>query len=223
MGVNQQSACPYRIPGVLGLLERVIVPALVIFLLVGSVASALFGLALVFRTEKALAFMRSMNRWVSTRRALRPAEMPYAPRVESRRGRLLLALFLLLGGLFALYALLWRLQIPRVAVVLGVNLQKWFVIGVALQTMKWFLVLGSALAVAVGVLMLFVPARLAALEARLDRWYSTRQALPAGGESMRYPLDTLVEASPRAAGWLIAAASLLVAAAMTVLAARLAA
>ena len=71
MGVNQQSACPYRIPGVLGLLERVIVPALVIFLLVGSVASALFGLALVFRTEKALAFMRSMNRWVSTRRALR--------------------------------------------------------------------------------------------------------------------------------------------------------
>ena len=85
------------------------------------------------------------------------------------------------------------------------------------------LVLGSALAVAVGVLMLFVPARLAALEARLDRWYSTRQALPAGGESMRYPLDTLVEASPRAAGWLIAAASLLVAAAMTVLAARLAA
>ena len=34
---------------------------------------------------------------------------------------------------------------------------------------------------------------------------------------MRLPLEMMVEASPRAAGWLIAAASLLIAAAMAVL------
>ncbi len=40
---------------------------------------------------------------------------------------------------------------------------------------------------------------------------------------MRFPLEMMVEASPRGAGWTIAAASLLVAAAMAVLlAARLA-
>jgi hypothetical protein len=40
---------------------------------------------------------------------------------------------------------------------------------------------------------------------------------------MRYPLDTLVEGAPRPAGWIIAIASLLVAAAMAVLlAARIA-
>jgi hypothetical protein len=207
---------------VLGLLERVIVPALVIFLLVGSVASLLLGLALVFRTEKALAFMRAMNRWVSTRRVLRQAELPRAAQVESRRGRLLLALFLLFGGALALYVLLARLEIPRAAMVLGVNVQKWFLIGVALQTMKWFLVAGSALAVAVSILMLFFPARMTALEARLDKWYSTRQVLPPTGESMRYPLDMMVEAAPHAAGWVITISSLLVAAAMAVLlAARL--
>lgn len=209
---------------VLTLLDRIAVPTLVIFLLVAASASTLLGLALVFRTEKALAFMRSMNRWVSTRRALRQAELPRTVVVESRRGKVLLALFLLFGGLFALYVLVFRIEIPRAAVVLGVNLQRWFLAGVALQTVQWFLVVGSALGVVVAVLMLFFPGRLTALEARLNRWYSTRHVLPPAGESMRYPLDMIVEGSPHAAGWVIAIASLAVAAAMAVLlAARLAA
>ena len=207
----------------LALIERVIIPALVIFLLIGSIASILFGLGLVFRPEKTLAFMRSMNRWVSTRRGLREAEMPRTVEVKSRRGRILLALFLFFGGAFALYVLVLRLEIPRVAVVIGVNLQKWFVLGVVLQTLKWFLVIGSALAVLVGVLILFFPSRLAALEQRLNKWYSTRHILPSTGEAMRYPLDMLVEGAPRASGWIIAVASLVVAAAMAMLiAARLA-
>jgi hypothetical protein len=208
----------------LALIERVIIPALVIFLLIGSVASVVFGLALAFRTEKTLAFMRSMNRWVSTRRGLREVEMPRTVEVKSRGGKILLALFLFFGGLFALYVLVLRLEIPRAAVAMGVSLQKWFVLGVLLQTMKWFLVAGSALAVLVAVLILFFPSRLAALEERLNKWYSTRHILPSTGEAMRYPLDSIVEGAPRAAGWIIAAASLLVAAAMAMLiAARFAA
>lgn len=200
-----------------GLIERVIVPTLLIFFLLGGAASMLFGLALVFRPAKALAFMRSMNRWVSTRRALKHAELPRTAGVESRRGRLVLALFLLLGGVFALYVLLLRLEIPRIAVVFGVDLRRWFIAGVALQTMRWFLIAGSVLAIAVAVLMLFFPDRLAALEARLNKWYSTRNLLPSAGETMRFPLDMMVEASPRAAGWIIALASLIVAAAMAAL------
>jgi len=203
---------------VLGLLERVIVPAMVIFLLLGSSASVLLGLALVFRTEKALAFTRYMNRWVSTRRVLRQAELPRGVSgTPSRKSRLLLALFLLFGGLLALYILVLRVEIPRAALVLGVNLRRWFIIGVALQTMKWFLVAGSVLAIAVAVLILFFPERLAAFEARMNKWYSTRHILPPTGESMRFPLDMIVEASPRAAGAIIAAASLVVAAAMAIL------
>ena len=201
----------------LGLLERVIVPALVVFLLLGGSASTLLGLALAFRPQKALAFIRSMNRWVSTRRALKEAELPRTVNVASRKSQLLLALFLFFGGLFALYFLLLRLEIPRAAAVLGVNLKRWFIIGVVLQTMRWFLIVGSLLAVAVAVLILFFPQRLAALEARLNKWYSTRNVLPPAGESMRLPLEMMVEASPRAAGWVIAVASLAIAAAMAVL------
>src|SRR6185503_10556094 len=149
------------------LIDRVLVPALLIFLVIGSGASALLGLALVFRAEKALAFMRSMNRWVSTRRALRQAELPRSASVESRRGKIMLALFLLLGGLFVLYFLLMRIEIPHLATVLGVNLTRWFLTSVALHTTRWVLIVGSALAVVVAVLILFFPGRLAVLEARL--------------------------------------------------------
>lgn len=207
----------------LGLMDRIVIPTLVIFLLVGSSASTLFGLGLLLRTQKTLAFMRAANRWVSTRRVLRVAELPRTVRVDSRRGKVLLALFLLFGGAFALYVLIARLEIPRMAVVVGVNLRRWFITGVALQTMRWFLIAGCVLALAVAVLILFFPGWLTALEARLNKWYSTRNLVPAAGEAMRYHLDLIVEASPRGAGLAVTIASLVVAAAMAILlAARIA-
>jgi hypothetical protein len=201
----------------LALLERVLVPALTVFLLIGSLASIAFGLALVFRTAQALSLMRGMNRWVSTRRALKELEVPRHIEEPRKAGKRWLALFLVAGGGFALYFLLARLEIPHAAMVLGVNIQRWFLAGLALQTMKWLLVVGSVLAVAVGFLMLFFPRLLEAFEARMNRWYSTRRLLHSGGESMKLPLDLLVEAYPRAAGWIIAAGSLVVAIAMAIL------
>jgi len=65
--------------------------------------------------------------------------------------------------------------------------------------------------------MLFFPRLLAAFEARMNRWYSTRQLMPSSGENMKVPLDLLVEGYPRAAGSIIAAASLVVAVAMGIL------
>ncbi len=160
---------------VLTLLERVLVPSLILFLLIGSLASVVLGWALVFRSARALSFMRSMNRWVSTRRALKELEVPRHVEEPRKAGKLWFGLFLVAGAGFALYVLLARIEIPRVAVVLGVNLQRWFLASVALQTMKWLLVVGSVLALAVGILMLFFPQVLAAFEARMNRWYSTRQ------------------------------------------------
>jgi hypothetical protein len=202
---------------VLTLLERVLVPSLIVFLLIGGLASVAFGWVLIFRSAQALSFMRGMNRWVSTRRALKQLEVPRHVGEPRKAGRHWFGLFLAAGGGFVLYVLLTRIEIPRVAMVLGVNVQRWFLAGVALQTMKWLLVIGSALAVAVGFLMLFFPRLLEAFEARMNRWYSTRQLLPSGGESMKFPLELLVEAYPRAAGWIIAAGSLVVAVAMGIL------
>ena len=202
---------------VLTFLERVVVPALVIFLLVGSLASVALGCALVLRTVPAIVFMRRMNRWVSTRRALKEAEVPRQLGSSAVTRKPWFALLLLVGAVGVLYFLLFRTEIPHAAAVLGIDLKRWFIAGVVLQTLRWFLVAGSALALVVAVLLLGFPRTMVAFEERMNRWYSTRRILPAGGEDMRYPLEMLVEAYPRAAGWAIAIASLLVAAAMLVL------
>ena len=68
-------------------------------------------------------------------------------------------------------------------------------------------------ALIIGLLMAFWPARLASFEARMNRWYSTRRFI-AAEEVMHTPLEPRVEANPQAAGWIIAAASLLIAASM---------
>ena len=205
-----------------GFIERIVIPSVVIFVLLGGLAGTVFGAALIWRSAAALRFAGRMNRWVSTRQALRALETPHAFGAPSPAMRRVLGAFLLLGGAFAVVFLLVRLGVlNRGAYVPGVDLERWLVSGVLLQTMKWVLVAGSAFAFVVGALMLFFPARLAGFEVRMDRWYYSRQ--PAAGEDttvtprMIMPLEPRVEANPRAAGWIIVVASLLVAAAMAVL------
>lgn len=206
-----------------GFIERVVIPSLVLFVLLGGLAGVLLGAALIWRSAAALRFVARMNRWVSSREALQALEAPRsiaaAPSAAVRR---VLGAFLLFGGAFAVAFLFARLgALSRGSYVPGVDLERWLVSGVTLATLKWVLIAGSAAAFAVGVLMLFFPARLAALEARMDHWYYAR--LPARGEDttitprMFTPLEPRVQANPRAAGWIIAVASLLVAAAMLVL------
>lgn len=198
-----------------GLIERVIIPALVIFVLIGGFAGAVLGCALIWRSDAALRFVRLMNRWVSTRTALSPLETPHTMEQPSPRLRRWLGGCLVVGGAFVAVALLARLHVDRTYVP-GVDLRPWLFSGLVLEGTKWFLVIGGAFSSAVGVLMLFFPRRMEALEARMDRWYSSPRLL-AAEETMRVPLEPRVEAHPRAAGWIIAVASLATAAAMAVL------
>ena len=200
-----------------GFIERVVIPTVVIFVLVGGLAGIVLGAALVWRSAGALRFIARMNRWVSTRQALRPLEAPHNLHAVPPGLRRWLGGFLVFGGAFSVAFLLVRLQVlRRGSYVPGVDVERWLVSGVMLETMKWVLVAGGALAFAVGLLMLFFPARLAAFEARMNHWYSSPRLL-AAEEKMITPLEPRVEANPRGAGWLIGIASLLVAAAMIVL------
>jgi hypothetical protein len=195
-------------------IDRVIIPAVVLILLAGGIGGVLLGGALVLRTEAALQFIRRMNTWVSTRKVFDPLEVRHnvdpAPGPGGRRP--ILGALVAVGGAFAVYFLLVRLDFAR-SYVPGVNLTRWFLSGVALEATKWILVVGSAFAFVVGLLMLLSPARLAAFETLMNSWYSS-QRLAAAGEEMHLPLEPRVEAHPRAAGWTIATASLCVTLAM---------
>ena len=196
----------------LRLIDQLVVPFLLIFLFIGSVGGVALGCALLLRAASTIQFIRGMNRWVSTRQATRALEIP---RQGLRRSRWL-GMFLVAGGAFACYFLVARLQIPRSA--LSIADPKFFT-ALAVDAARWLLVTGCLVSVAMGVLVLFFPSTLDGIEARLNRWVSTRRLLPQDGDRMRTPLDLLVEAYPRAAGWAIALSSLCVAMAIGVLAA----
>jgi len=200
---------------VLNFIDRVVIPTALIALFAGGVGGVALGCALVFRSAAALRFMARMNNWVSTRQALKPLEATrrFEPLAgPSGRGPVLGG-FLVLGGVLAVYFLLARLDFARGSYMPGISVIRWFLTGVVLEAMKWTLVAGSAFALIVGMLILIAPQRLAAFEARGNQWYSSRQLMSAD-ERMHLPLEPHVQAYPRAAGWIIAAASLLVALAM---------
>jgi hypothetical protein len=189
--------------------ERIIVPTVMLCLLAGGLAGVVFGFALALRSGPTLQFIARMNRWVSTREALKPLEVPrhIEPTPESPYRRLLGALFIVGGGL-TIYFLLTRLETARL-----VDAKRALGLAIVLDATKTIFIIGGAFALIVGALMAFWPRRLTALEERLNRWYSTRR-LVAAEERMLTPLEPHVEAHPRAAGWLIVVASLAIVLAM---------
>jgi hypothetical protein len=191
------------------LTEQILVPTLMLCLLAGSLAGLAFGCALALKSGPTLQFIARMNRWVSTRETFRPLEAVHdvdpAPDSPYRRA---LGMLFIAGGLVTVYFLLTRLDVAR-----AIDLKRAVIAALALQATKYFLVAGGLFALVIGLLMMFWPGRLAAFEARMNRWYSA-QRLVAADEVMHTPLEPRVEAHPQAAGWIIAGASLLIAAAM---------
>jgi hypothetical protein len=198
------------------LIERVVIPTLIIFLLVGSVSSLILGVTLGLVPSRALPVITRLNHWISTRKLLRPLEIPRPLEQAGAPRHFRLGMFLLVGGALALYLLLSRLDFQRTFMP-GVDLRNWFLSGLALQTMKWFFVAGSILALALGALIVLSPSTMTRVEGAMNRWYSTRKMLSPSSENLRMPLETLVHAHPQVSGLIIAVASLFVAAAMALL------
>lgn len=194
----------------LRVLDQLLVPFFLLFLFVGSLGGLVLGGGLLLRTAATLGFIQSMNRWVSTRRATRELELPRQSVLASKW----LGLFLLIGGGIAGYLLFARVHVPRAALSLA---DPRFVTALGVEGAKWLLIAGCAVSVALGLMALFLPATLVKLQERMNRWVSTRAMVPSDSERMRTPLDLLVETYPRAAGWIIALASLAVAVAMGLL------
>jgi hypothetical protein len=112
--------------------------------------------------------------------------------------------------------LLTQVSAPLTVAAFGVGPRHSLLWLVVVDSLRWFLVFGGGVAVLLGVMMLWFPERVAALEALSNRWVSTRRVV-AGGDRMHMALDDLVERSPRAAGTIIALLSLVAAVAFVLL------
>jgi hypothetical protein len=185
--------------------SQVVLPSLALFGMAGSVLGIAVGLGLLLRTAATLRFFSTMNRWVSTRRTLRPLEIPRSIGSPTARKPRWNGLVLVLAGAYVA-VVLWQLDGTKLASAVTHGARYAVITGILFSAMRWFMVVGGLAVVAVGIMLLFFPAAYPAFEARANRWYSTRQAL-SGGDSMHMTLDRLVESFPRASGILVASLS----------------
>jgi hypothetical protein len=183
---------------------QILADTLLIFLLLGSAFAAAFGLGLVFRAEWCLAFNTAMSRWVSTRRMIRTLERTRDTQRPLYRHHRVIGLAVALGAFYALLVLAGLHDLRPLAQAIG-KAGRARVWEVYLDAGRWFLIVGNAFALGVGIALVVRPSLLKGLEAWANRHYSLR---PFGKfmETMIYSPDALVAAYPRACGIVIAVA-----------------
>jgi len=113
-----------------------------------------------------------------------------------------------LGGAFVAFMLLARVDLAAVVPALGRSAPP-VIVDWIVDSLKWLLVAGGALAVIIGVMLFFSPDAVRAVDARLNRWTSTRQ-MGKGADTMHLMLDQWVGTHPRSGGWLLALGSAIV-------------
>jgi hypothetical protein len=188
--------------------SQVVLPSLALFGLAGSVLGISVGLGLLLRSAATLRFLDTMNRWISTRRTLKPLEIPrYVGSPTARKPRWAGVALLIAGAYVAVT--LGQLDGAKMAA-LAHGARYAVAAEILLNTIRWSMVAGGLGAVAVGIMLLFFPRAYLGFETRANHWYSTRQAFT-GGDSPHMTLDRWVAAYPRFAGAAIASLSVVAA------------
>jgi len=185
---------------------HVVIPSVLVFVLIVGVVGVLLGLALLARNESAMRLLDRLNHWTSIRPALKPLEVPHDIEQGARRHPRGLGIAVLIGALFSLYFLLFRVGAADLTAVLTTSGSMasllWFA-----NSLRWALIAANVIALAVGAVLAFFPKMLGPLAARANRWISTRQ-LAIRADAMDLTIDNVVRAYPRFAGALIALGAL---------------
>jgi sulfite exporter TauE/SafE len=180
---------------------------LAVLFLIGGLMTLAVGVGLIGGSAGTLRFLAAMNRWVSTRRALKTFEVPRDTRQAVQKYRRWLAVFFVAGAVFAIFGLATAFNAQAVSFVFGLDTRPSSVASWLVESVRWVLIVGNLAAIVIGIMLGFFPDALAALEARGSHWYSDRQ-LVRGGDAMNLSLDNWVAVFPRSAGWIIAVAGL---------------
>jgi hypothetical protein len=191
------------------LIDQLLVPALFVFFLVAGIAGTALGMALIVFRGRVFHVLGPMNRWVSARKTLAPLETLHNLDPTVYKYRRWFSAAFIVGAAFSMIMIVAKLDVGTVVSMLGASrfsfIAPWLV-----ESLGWMLLLGSASALVIGVILGFFPRVLGTLETRVNRWYSPRQ-IGKGADEMILTFDKWIEYSPRTAGWIISISALIVA------------
>jgi len=181
--------------------QQLLLPSAVIFLFLGSVFAIVVGAGLILRGDATLRLFGKLNRWVSTQKALKTVDQQHdIEQTMHRRRRLFGAVFLALAAL-SFIVLVAKYDVTVLSSVFARRFPP-IAVELAVVSLKWTLVAGDLLAIVVGAALILSPDVLAKVEARTNRWYSTRTDAD-DAALMHLTLDKWAAEHARAAGWIV--------------------
>lgn len=189
--------------------DQLLVPFVIRFFFVFGIIGFAVGVGLIIDPARMHRFFGFMNTWVSLRRSTKWLAIPRDISSTVQRYRHLIGLTFILLGAFSTVVLMTRIDVNHVVTALNVGAPHSFVAWIV-DSMRWFLIAGNVLAIAIGFMLMVYPNFLHSVEARVNRWVSFR-ARSLGADTENMGLDRWVDSYPRAMGWLVAIAALPVA------------
>jgi hypothetical protein len=189
-------------------LSQIVNQSIFIFALVGAAFALVAGLMLLLDSKRALRIAERLDRWVSTRTALRPLEEHHSIARPLYRMHRLVGMIICVGALYALVVL----GTPGGGAAISKSLST---LGPArfsawLSESLWIILLaGNVVAFIFGAVFIVRPSALKRVEAWTDRRISARKSTKPL-EEMRRPADDFLRAHPRPVGGLVVLGSLYV-------------
>lgn len=175
------------------------------FFLIASVLVFFFGLALVWHSGIVLRFMGFMSTWISSRKFMKPAVIPHFVEPALLKRPVVLGVIVILAAAVSV-VVLQGIDPDVFRRVLFEGPPKDALLDPAVAV-KWFLLVGNALCVVVGLLLIFFPHLFTEVESMADKWYSLRKPTYAL-DKMHTQLDDWVSANPTVSGIVLMVTSL---------------
>ena len=188
--------------------SAVVQQATFIFLALGAVFALAAGLLLVFRSEAAFRISERMNRWVSTRAAIRPLEEHHSISRPLYRMHRVVGVLICAGALYSLIVL--GMPSGEAAIVKSLagigppRMSAWLS-----ESLRAILLVGNLGALLFGLVFIVRPSALKSLEAWADRRISARKSTKPL-EEVHLTADKFARAHPRLVGVLVILGSLYV-------------
>lgn len=189
-------------------LSQIVNQAVVVFLLLGTAVALLAGLLLMFDSARAFRISDWLNRWVSTRAALRPLEEHHSIARPLYRMHRLVGMLICAGATYALSVLASAAGGAAIGKSLSTLGSAAFTSWLS-ESLRYILITGNLAALAFGAVFIVRPSALKGVEAWADRRISGRKASKPL-EEMHGPAERFTRAHPRAVGVVLILGSLYV-------------
>jgi hypothetical protein len=183
---------------IIDLLIYTLAPVLYVLLLGGAALGVLIGALLLFDSERVMRWNYRLNRWYSTRQAMRALERPIDVKRAFYRWHRVLGVLVFAASLFTLDVLVFGFQTSALVRALR-GMAEPAALALILDSVRVFLIVGNVAALLAAAVLVFRPSLLKGLEVWGDRQYSGRTSTKAL-DIMRYQPDDFVRARPRLVG-----------------------